>query len=68
MKKRSKQNNPEQKTKNGVNSNDLELGQDYDPIIATKAKNAKKGQPIKSKQRVEDELQKGPLWSFFYPL
>ncbi|MCM3164570.1 glycogen biosynthesis protein GlgD [Metabacillus litoralis] len=56
MKKRSKQNNPEQKTKNGVNSNDLELGQDYDPIKETKAKNAKKGQPIKSKQRVEDEL------------
>ncbi|MGM7720776.1 glycogen biosynthesis protein GlgD [Metabacillus sp. Hm71] len=53
MKKRSKQNNPEQKTKNGVNNNDLELGQDLDPVIQTKAKNAKKGQPIKSKQRVE---------------
>ena len=55
MKKRSKQNNPEQKTKNGVNSNDLELGQDFDPVIETKANNAKKGQPIKSKQRVENE-------------
>ncbi|WP_226528451.1 glycogen biosynthesis protein GlgD [Metabacillus niabensis] len=55
MKKRSKQNNPEQKTKNGVNNNDLELGKDFDPVIQTKAKNAKKGQPIKSKQRVENE-------------
>lgn len=55
MKKRSKQNNPEQKTKNGVNSNDLELGEDYDPVIEAKAKNAKKGQPIKSKQRVENK-------------
>ncbi|WP_338788887.1 glycogen biosynthesis protein GlgD [Metabacillus sp. FJAT-53654] len=55
MKKRSKQNNPEQKTKNSVNSNDLELGQDFDPVIETKAKNAKKGQPIKSKQRTENE-------------
>ena len=27
MKKRSKQQNPEQKTRNGVNSKDLELGQ-----------------------------------------
>ena len=53
MKKRSKQNNPEQKTKNGVNSNDLELGQDFDAVKEVKAKNAKKGQPIKSKQRVE---------------
>lgn len=55
MKKRSKQNNPEQKTKSGINNNDLEVGQDYDPIKETKAKNAKKGQPIKSKQRVETE-------------
>ncbi|WP_273128871.1 glycogen biosynthesis protein GlgD [Metabacillus sp. HB246100] len=53
MKKRSKQNNPEQKTKNGVNNQDLELGKDFDPVIETKAENAKKGQPIKSKQRVE---------------
>jgi hypothetical protein len=53
MKKRSKQNNPEQKTKNGINNNDIELGQDFDPVIETKAKNAKKGQKLKSKQRVE---------------
>ncbi len=53
MKKRSKQNNPEQKTKNGVNSNDLELGKEYDPVKLIKSNNAKKGQPIKSKQRDE---------------
>ncbi|WP_449537321.1 glycogen biosynthesis protein GlgD [Ferdinandcohnia sp. Marseille-Q9671] len=53
MKKRSKQNNPEQKTKNGVNSNDLEFGQDYDPVKESKQKYLKKGQPIKSKQRPE---------------
>lgn len=53
MKKRSKQNNPEQKTKNGVNSNDIELGQDYDPVKVSKQKYQKKGQPIKSKQRTE---------------
>lgn len=53
MKKRSKQNNPEQKTKNGMNNNDLEFGQDFDSVKEVKAKNTKKGQPIKSKQRVE---------------
>ncbi|MED4453153.1 glycogen biosynthesis protein GlgD [Metabacillus fastidiosus] len=53
MKKRSKQNNPEQKTKNGFNSNDLELGQDFDPVKEAKKNNSKKGQPIKSKQRTE---------------
>lgn len=53
MKKRSKQNNPEQKTKNGVNSNDLEFGSDFDPVIQSKQKYAKQGQPVKSKQRTE---------------
>jgi hypothetical protein len=54
MKKKSKQNNPEQKTRNGINNQDIELGQDYDPV-----KEAKKhyeqsgGQPVKSKQRQE---------------
>ncbi|MDQ0160966.1 hypothetical protein [Bacillus alveayuensis] len=38
MKKRSKQNNPEQKTKNGINSNDIELGQDFDPVKEAKNK------------------------------
>ncbi|MFT4414914.1 glycogen biosynthesis protein GlgD [Fredinandcohnia humi] len=53
MKKRSKQNNPEQKTKNGINSNDIELGSDFDPVKQSKQKYLKKGQPIKSKQRTE---------------
>lgn len=50
MKKRSKQNNPEQKTRNGVNSNDVELGRDFDPIKQAKKKYEKSGgQPVKSK-------------------
>ena len=53
MKKRSKQNNPEQKTKNGVNSNDVEFGQDFDPVKKSKQNYQKKGQLIKSKQRPE---------------
>lgn len=53
MKKRSDQNNPEQKTKNGINSNDIELGTDYDPKKVAKQKYSEKGQPIKSKQRTE---------------
>ena len=53
VRKRSKQNNPEQKTKNAVNSNDIELGQDYDPKKVAKKKYLEKGQPIKSKQRTE---------------
>lgn len=50
MKKRSKQQNPEQKTRNGINNQDFELGQDVDLV-----KQAKKlyedsgGQPVKSK-------------------
>lgn len=51
MKKRSKQNNPEQKTKNGVNSNDIELGTEFDPKKIAKQNYSKKGQPIKSKQQ-----------------
>ncbi|WP_453994305.1 glycogen biosynthesis protein GlgD [Bacillus nitroreducens] len=53
MKKRSKQNNPEQKTKNGVNSNDMEFGKDFDPVKQSKKKYLQKGQPVKSKQRPE---------------
>ncbi|TYR82078.1 glycogen biosynthesis protein GlgD [Priestia megaterium] len=51
MATRSKQNNPEQKTKNGVNNNDIELGKDFDPVKELKAKNSKKAQPDKSKHR-----------------
>ena len=50
MKKRSKQNNPEQKTRNGVNNQDLELGQDVDLVKQSKKKYEKSGgQPVKSK-------------------
>ncbi|KOP83824.1 glycogen biosynthesis protein GlgD [Cytobacillus solani] len=49
VKKRSKQNNPEQKTKNGVNSNDLELGSDFDLVKQAKKMYEKKGQPVTSK-------------------
>ncbi|WP_428911271.1 glycogen biosynthesis protein GlgD [Niallia sp. Krafla_26] len=54
MKKRSKQQNPEQKTRNGVNNQDLELGADFDLIKQSKIKYEKQGgQPVKSKQRPE---------------
>ena len=49
MKKRSKQQNPEQKTRNGVNNQDLELGSDFDLIKQAKKKYEKSEQPIKSK-------------------
>jgi hypothetical protein len=50
LKKRSKQNNPEQKTRNGVNNQDLELGQDVDLVKQSKKKYEKSGgQPVKSK-------------------
>ncbi|CAM3978842.1 glycogen biosynthesis protein GlgD [Mesobacillus thioparans] len=50
MKKRSKQNNPEQKTRNGINNQDLELGMEHDPIKESKKKYEQSGgQPVKSK-------------------
>ena len=49
MKKRSKQQNPEQKTRNGVNNQDLELGSDFDLIKQAKKKYEKSQQPTKSK-------------------
>ncbi|MFP7299436.1 glycogen biosynthesis protein GlgD [Neobacillus niacini] len=50
MKKRSKKNNPEQKTRNGSNNQDLELGQDVDLVKQAKKKYEKSGgQPVKSK-------------------
>lgn len=51
MKTKSKQNNPEQKTKDGVNNNDIELGRDIDPVKELKKKNSRKAQPIRAKQR-----------------
>jgi hypothetical protein len=56
VRKRSKQNNPEQKTKNGVNNQDLELGQDYDMFKKAKKKYENSGgQPVKSKFHPEPE-------------
>ncbi len=50
MKKRSKQQNPEQKTRTGINNQDLELGQDVDLVKQAKHKYEQSGgQPIKSK-------------------
>lgn len=56
MKKRSKQNNPEQKTRNGINNQDLELGQDFDLVKQSKKKYEKSGgQPVKSKFHQEKD-------------
>jgi len=56
MKKRSKQNNPEQKTRNGVNNQDIELASDQDPVKEAKRKYEKTGgQPVKSKFHPEPE-------------
>ncbi|MED3562680.1 glycogen biosynthesis protein GlgD [Bacillus xiapuensis] len=56
MKKRSKQQNPEQKTRNGINNNDLELGQDVDVVKQAKMKYEKSGgQPVKSKFHQEKD-------------
>ncbi len=53
MTKRSKQNNPEQKTRNGHNNQDVEFGKDFDPVKQSKKKYEKQGQHIKSKQHPE---------------
>ncbi|UAL51400.1 MULTISPECIES: glycogen biosynthesis protein GlgD [Metabacillus] len=53
MKKRSKQNNPEQKTRNGSNNQDVEFGKDFEPVKQSKKKYEQQGQPVKSKQRSE---------------
>lgn len=56
VKKRSKQNNPEQKTRNGINNQDLELGQDFDLEKQSKKKYENKGgQHVKSKFHPEPE-------------
>jgi hypothetical protein len=50
LKKRSKQQNPEQKTRNGVNNNDVEFSTDADLIKkAKKIYEQSGGQPVKSK-------------------
>jgi hypothetical protein len=56
LKKRSKQQNPEQKTRNGVNNQDMELGQDRDLIKEAKLKYENSGgQPVKSKFHPEKD-------------
>lgn len=56
MKKRSKQQNPEQKTRNGINNQDLELGKDYDLVKQAKQKYEHSGgQPVKSKFHQEQD-------------
>ena len=62
MKKRSKQQNPEQKTRNGVNNGDLELGSDFDLIKQAKKKYEKSEQPTKSKIHPEQRYEL-ILWS-----
>ena len=57
VKQRSKQNNPEQKTRNGINNQDVEVGTDYDLVKQAKQKYENKGQPVKSKFRPE-QLEK----------
>lgn len=58
MKKRSKQQNPEQKTRNGVNNGNLELGSDFDLIKQAKKKYEKTGgQPVKSKHHPEQNKE-----------
>jgi hypothetical protein len=54
LKKRSKKNNPEQKTRDGQNNQDLELGTDFDPVKKSKlAYEQSGGQPVKSKMHQE---------------
>ena len=56
MKKRSKKQNPEQKKRNGINNQDIELGQDIDLIKQAKKKYEKTGgQPVKSKMHQEQD-------------
>lgn len=56
VKKRSKQNNPEQKTRNGINNQDVEFGRDVDQVKKSKKKYEKMGgQPVKSKFHPEPE-------------
>ncbi len=57
MKKRSKQQNPEQKTRNGINNQDLEAGQDFDIVKQAKKKYEESGgQPVKCKIPSREEL------------
>lgn len=55
MKKRSKKNNPEQKTRSGYNSQDVEAGSEHNLIDrAKKVYEETGGQKVKSKMHVEN--------------
>ncbi|TYS19884.1 glycogen biosynthesis protein GlgD [Rossellomorea vietnamensis] len=54
MKKRSKQNNPEQKTRNAERNLDTEFGKEYNPVKEAKKRYEEHGQPVKSKNRELD--------------
>jgi len=49
VKQRSKKSNPEQKTRNGINNQDLEMGKDFNLVKQAKQIYENKGQPVKSK-------------------
>jgi len=49
LKKRSKQQNPEQKTKNGTNPEHYEIANEYSAMEKIKKQNARNSQPVKSK-------------------
>ncbi|KHD85945.1 hypothetical protein [Heyndrickxia ginsengihumi] len=51
VRKRSKQQNPKQKT--GIHHQELEAGQEHDPVKELKKNNLKKNQATKSIQHIE---------------
>jgi hypothetical protein len=51
LKKRSKQNDPEQKTRNAESNLDTEFGEEYNPVKKAKKRYEKQAQPVKSKNR-----------------
>jgi hypothetical protein len=57
LKKRSKQNNPEQKTRNEFRNLNTEFGQEYNPVQQSKKRYDQSSQPIKSKQRNEQPYE-----------
>ncbi|MDQ0156603.1 glycogen biosynthesis protein GlgD [Robertmurraya andreesenii] len=58
VRKRSKQSNPEQKTHNNANSQDVEFGQEVDQIQKAKKKYEKTVQPTRSKIHPEHRQSK----------
>ncbi|MGM0847110.1 MAG: glycogen biosynthesis protein GlgD [Bacillota bacterium] len=56
MKKRSKQNNPEQKTRNAERNLNTEFGKEYNPVKEAKKRYEEHAQPVKSKNRELENL------------